>query len=68
MRDSLLLDDVEGDAPLLAREADVQDSDAIAKRVAMNSERARGPAEIAGRAAHRSHDVLLLEFLLGQVE
>src|SRR5262252_225408 len=65
---SLFLGDVGIDAMLLAREADVQDADLVAEGVAMDSERERGAAEISGRALHRSDDVLLLEFLRGQVQ
>src|SRR5215471_18276045 len=62
------LRDLRRDAHLLARQADVGYADLVAERVAVDAERARRAPEISGRPLHRADDVLLLEFLLGEVE
>jgi hypothetical protein len=53
---------------MLAGQPDVQDADLVAKGVAVDAERARRAPEISRGALYGSHDVLLLEFFLGQVE
>src|SRR5262249_30382649 len=62
------LDDIWRHAPLLTRQADVQNPDLVAQRVAMNAERVRGAPEVSRGALHGADNVLLLEFLLRQIE
>src|SRR6476659_4579041 len=67
-RQLLLLRDVGGDPGLFAREADVENSRLVPKRVAVDAERDRGAPEISRRALHRADDVFLLELLLREIE
>jgi len=67
-RKSLFLCNLRRHAHLLARQTNVENADFVAERVAVDAERARRAPEIPGRPLHRADDVLLLEFLLGEVE